>query len=133
MRDGAAHKCQVRKKATAAAIKCSEHSALGFGSYAPLRHSWGPDGGAHSFPTCPVTVRGSYFRRGSSKSSWPSPFPSQFLDLTEDISAVHAGWGEAEGRKHVTSLREQMLHEKTILCARGTKQVGALPAVPVPK
>lgn len=53
--------------------------------------------------------------------------PSQFLDLTEDISAAHLGWGEVERGQHVTSLRQQMLPEKMMIRgARATKQVGAL-------
>lgn len=60
--------------------------------------------------------------------------PSQLLGLTEDISAAHLGWGEAEGGKHVASLRQQMLHEKMMICgARATKQVGALQTAPAQK
>lgn len=50
--------------------------------------------------------------------------PSQLLDLTEDISAAHLGWGEAEGRKRVTSLRQQMLHEKMMIYVPQQKKPG---------
>lgn len=120
-RDRAACKCQVWKKATAAVIKCSEHSALGFGSYAPLRHSCRPWGSwwrwswlSNLSSQCKRLLLQK--REFKDLIAISISCPSQFLDLTEDISAAHLGWGEAEGDKHVTSLRQQMLREKMMIC-----------------
>lgn len=112
VRDGVARKGQVRNKATAAVIKCSEHSALDFGSYAPLRHSWGPWGSWWRWLWL-SKVSSHCERLLLQKMEFKEPIaisiscPSQLLDLTEDISAAHLGWGEAEGGKHVTSLRQR--------------------------
>lgn len=46
MRDGAAYKVRVSRKGTAFVIKCNEHSALGFGSDAPLSDAHGVSTGA---------------------------------------------------------------------------------------
>lgn len=100
------------------------NTALGFGSYVPLRHSWGPWGSWWRWSRL-SNVSSHCERLLLQKREFKELIaisiscPSQFLDFTEDISAgnaAHSGWGEAEENEHATSPRWQMLHEKVMVC-----------------